>query len=121
VGNEGARLYGENFNCSTRSQGPSSQESSQKTFARISGYCEQTDVHSPQITVGESVAYSAWLRLPTEIDIKTRNVSYTYRSNELYTKIQLHNYVSQVLEATRSDFNMTLFLFSLTGICQSSS
>jgi ABC-type multidrug transport system ATPase subunit len=93
----------------------------QQTFARISGYCEQTDVHSPQITVGESVAYSAWLRLPTEIDIKTRNVSYTYRSNELYTKIQLHNYVSQVLEATRSDFNMTLFLFSLTGICHSSS
>ena len=40
----------------------------QQTFARISGYCEQTDVHSPQITVGESVAYSAWLRLPPEID-----------------------------------------------------
>ncbi|TVU02121.1 hypothetical protein EJB05_52388, partial [Eragrostis curvula] len=45
----------------------------QQTFARISGYCEQTDVHSPQLTVGESVAYSAWLRLPTEIDSKTRN------------------------------------------------
>ncbi|KAL5204060.1 hypothetical protein ABZP36_008931 [Zizania latifolia] len=45
----------------------------QQTFARISGYCEQTDVHSPQITVGESVAYSAWLRLPAEIDSKTRN------------------------------------------------
>ncbi|XP_044946360.1 ABC transporter G family member 41-like isoform X2 [Hordeum vulgare subsp. vulgare] len=45
----------------------------QQTFARISGYCEQTDVHSPQITVGESVAYSAWLRLPPEIDSKARN------------------------------------------------
>uniref|UniRef100_A0ACD5YHJ1 Uncharacterized protein n=1 Tax=Avena sativa TaxID=4498 RepID=A0ACD5YHJ1_AVESA len=45
----------------------------QQTFARISGYCEQTDVHSPQITVGESVAYSAWLRLPPEIESKTRN------------------------------------------------
>ncbi|XP_066355710.1 ABC transporter G family member 41-like [Miscanthus floridulus] len=45
----------------------------QQTFARISGYCEQTDIHSPQITVGESVAYSAWLRLPTEIDSKTRD------------------------------------------------
>ncbi|BAH91729.1 Os02g0528900 [Oryza sativa Japonica Group] len=44
----------------------------QQTFARISGYCEQTDVHSPQITVEESVAYSAWLRLPTEVDSKTR-------------------------------------------------
>lgn len=48
----------------------------QQTFARISGYCEQTDVHSPQITVEESVAYSAWLRLPTEVDSKTRRVSY---------------------------------------------
>ncbi|CAL5090732.1 unnamed protein product [Urochloa decumbens] len=45
----------------------------QETFARISGYCEQTDVHSPQITAGESVTYSAWLRLPAEIDSKTRN------------------------------------------------
>ena len=48
----------------------------QQTFARISGYCEQTDVHSPQITVGESVAYSTWLRLPIEINSKTQNVSY---------------------------------------------
>lgn len=40
----------------------------QRTFARISGYCEQFDIHSPQITVGESVKYSAWLRLPPEID-----------------------------------------------------
>ncbi|KAM3274267.1 hypothetical protein ACQJBY_043427 [Aegilops geniculata] len=45
----------------------------QQTFARISGYCEQTDVHSPQITVSESVAYSAWLRLPPEVDSKARN------------------------------------------------
>ncbi|KAH7655207.1 P-loop containing nucleoside triphosphate hydrolase protein [Dioscorea alata] len=40
----------------------------QETFTRISGYCEQTDIHSPQITVRESVIYSAWLRLPQEID-----------------------------------------------------
>jgi ABC-type multidrug transport system ATPase subunit len=25
----------------------------QDTFARISGYCEQTDVHSPQLTIWE--------------------------------------------------------------------
>ncbi|PNX57027.1 ABC transporter G family member 36-like protein, partial [Trifolium pratense] len=30
----------------------------QETFARISGYCEQTDIHSPQVTVRESVIYS---------------------------------------------------------------
>nr|XP_023885614.1 pleiotropic drug resistance protein 3-like isoform X1 [Quercus suber]POE69405.1 pleiotropic drug resistance protein 3 [Quercus suber] len=40
----------------------------QDTFARISGYCEQTDIHSPQITVEESVVYSAWLRLSSQID-----------------------------------------------------
>lgn len=46
----------------------------QETFARISGYCEQTDIHSPQITVEESVIYSAWLRLPSEINSNTRTV-----------------------------------------------
>ncbi|KAJ8773482.1 hypothetical protein K2173_004312 [Erythroxylum novogranatense] len=39
----------------------------QETFARISGYCEQTDIHSPQVTVRESLVFSAFLRLPKEI------------------------------------------------------
>lgn len=46
----------------------------QRTFARISGYCEQNDIHSPQITVKESVTYSAWLRLPPETDPDTKAV-----------------------------------------------
>ncbi|KAJ0013551.1 hypothetical protein Pint_21143 [Pistacia integerrima] len=29
----------------------------QETFARISGYCEQNDVHSPQITIEESLLF----------------------------------------------------------------
>ncbi|KAL3515877.1 hypothetical protein ACH5RR_022779 [Cinchona calisaya] len=45
----------------------------QKTFARISGYCEQTDIHSPQITVEESVIFSAWLRLHPHIDSTTKS------------------------------------------------
>ncbi|KAB5569567.1 hypothetical protein DKX38_003360 [Salix brachista] len=45
----------------------------QTTYARISGYCEQTDIHSPHITVEESVMYSAWLRLPAQIDKRTRS------------------------------------------------
>ncbi|XP_027162642.1 pleiotropic drug resistance protein 3-like isoform X1 [Coffea eugenioides] len=45
----------------------------QRTFARISGYCEQTDIHSPQITVEESVIFSAWLRLHSQIDSKTKS------------------------------------------------
>jgi ABC-type multidrug transport system ATPase subunit len=39
----------------------------QATFARISGYCEQNDIHSPQVTVRESLIYSAFLRLPKMI------------------------------------------------------
>ncbi|KAJ1696028.1 hypothetical protein LUZ63_012726 [Rhynchospora breviuscula] len=58
----------------------------QQTFARISGYCEQTDIHSPQITVEESVAYSAWLRLPAEINAKTR-----------------HDFVNEVIETIELD------------------
>lgn len=46
----------------------------QETFARISGYCEQTDIHSPHVTVYESLLYSAWLRLPHEVDSETRKV-----------------------------------------------
>ncbi|MED6135634.1 drug-responsive transcription factor pdr3 [Stylosanthes scabra] len=45
----------------------------QETFARISGYCEQNDIHSPNITVEESVMFSAWLRLPPEIDAITKS------------------------------------------------
>ncbi|ONK78765.1 uncharacterized protein A4U43_C02F22180 [Asparagus officinalis] len=45
----------------------------QETFARISGYCEQNDIHSPQVTVEESVVYSAWLRLPSQIDQTSRS------------------------------------------------
>lgn len=46
----------------------------QSTFARVSGYCEQNDIHSPHVTVYESVVYSAWLRLSPDIDNQTRKV-----------------------------------------------
>ncbi|KAI3447489.1 hypothetical protein Pfo_004154 [Paulownia fortunei] len=46
----------------------------QATFARISGYCEQNDIHSPNVTVYESVLYSAWLRLPVEVNKDTRKM-----------------------------------------------
>ena len=47
----------------------------QETFARVSGYCEQNDIHSPQVTVYESLLFSAWLRLPKDVDSKKRKVS----------------------------------------------
>ncbi|BFG24580.1 hypothetical protein CerSpe_108540 [Prunus speciosa] len=46
----------------------------QETFARISGYCEQNDIHSPYVTVYESLLFSAWLRLPPEVNSSTRKM-----------------------------------------------
>uniref|UniRef100_A0A7N0U8F5 ABC transporter domain-containing protein n=1 Tax=Kalanchoe fedtschenkoi TaxID=63787 RepID=A0A7N0U8F5_KALFE len=46
----------------------------QKTFARIAGYCEQADIHTPQVTVYESLLYSAWLRLSPDVDAATRKM-----------------------------------------------
>ena len=48
----------------------------QETFARISGYCEQMDIHSPYVTVYEALLYSAWLRLSSDVDFKTRKVDH---------------------------------------------
>ncbi|KAM0062731.1 putative ABC-type xenobiotic transporter [Helianthus debilis subsp. tardiflorus] len=46
----------------------------QETFARVSGYCEQNDIHSPHVTVYESLLYSAWLRLASDVDEATRKM-----------------------------------------------
>ncbi|KAF7030619.1 hypothetical protein CFC21_042129 [Triticum aestivum] len=46
----------------------------QATFARMSGYCEQNDIHSPQITVRESLLFSAFLRLPKEVTDQEKKV-----------------------------------------------
>ncbi|KAJ0084449.1 hypothetical protein Patl1_30941 [Pistacia atlantica] len=46
----------------------------QRTFARISGYVEQNDIHSPQVTVEESLWFSSCLRLPKEVSKDQRNV-----------------------------------------------
>ncbi|WOL15669.1 hypothetical protein Cni_G24450 [Canna indica] len=46
----------------------------QETFSRISGYCEQNDIHSPYVTVYESLVYSAWLRLAPEINKQIRQM-----------------------------------------------
>ncbi|GAU23542.1 hypothetical protein TSUD_40200 [Trifolium subterraneum] len=46
----------------------------QATFARISGYCEQNDIHSPNLTVYESIVFSAWLRLGKEVNGETQKM-----------------------------------------------
>lgn len=52
----------------------------QETFARISGYCEQNDIHSPQVTVKESLIYSAFLRLPKEVSKEEKMVGISFLS-----------------------------------------
>ncbi|XP_071701682.1 ABC transporter G family member 39-like isoform X2 [Rutidosis leptorrhynchoides] len=46
----------------------------QTTFARVSGYCEQNDIHSPHVTVCESLLFSAWLRLSLDVHITTQKM-----------------------------------------------
>ncbi|CAM0911760.1 unnamed protein product [Alopecurus aequalis] len=46
----------------------------QETFSRISGYCEQSDIHSPNLTVHESLQFSAWLRLPSNVKSRQRDI-----------------------------------------------
>lgn len=55
----------------------------QETFARISGYVEQNDIHSPQVTVEESLWFSSTLRLPKDVTKEQRKVSMKY-SLELF-------------------------------------
>jgi ABC-type multidrug transport system ATPase subunit len=44
-----------------------------QTFARISGYVEQQDVHLPQASVREALAFSARLRLPMDVEASQRD------------------------------------------------
>lgn len=60
----------------------------QKTFARVAGYCEQTDIHSPHVTVLESLQYSAWLRLPPEVDAATRKVTNNFVKHVLIILVE---------------------------------
>jgi len=80
----------------------------QETFARVSGYCEQTDIHSPSITVEESLIYSAWLRLVPEINPQTKIVSpnSTEHQNcdlEIEIKKSLVKIRAEICEASSGD------------------
>ncbi|KAH0704714.1 hypothetical protein KY285_018992 [Solanum tuberosum] len=59
----------------------------QETFARVSGYCEQTDIHSPQVTIHESLLFSAFLRLPKEV----RNEDKMVFVDEVMDLVELDN------------------------------
>jgi hypothetical protein len=78
----------------------------QDTFARVSGYCEQNDIHSPQITVRESLIFSAFLRLDPDVDNETKEVSLAIRG--FYTSFLLLSYALSS--------RMTLDTFSSTSL-----
>ena len=59
----------------------------QSTFARVSAYCEQNDIHSPNVTVYESLVYSAWLRLSSDVEPETQKVS----SRSEFLQLQWHD------------------------------
>ena len=59
----------------------------QDTFSRISGYCEQSDIHSPNLTVYESLQFCAWLRLPSNTESRQRDVC-ALTSCSLYHRLE---------------------------------
>ncbi|KAK6122137.1 hypothetical protein DH2020_044127 [Rehmannia glutinosa] len=65
----------------------------QKSFARISGYVEQSDIHSPQVTVIESLWFSSFLRLPEEVNEGQRKacqaVRLIHRTKRLTIAVEL--------------------------------
>ncbi|KAB5541677.1 hypothetical protein DKX38_014651 [Salix brachista] len=50
----------------------------QVTFARVSGYCEQIDIHLPFVTVYESLLYSASMRLAADVKKETRKAYHLF-------------------------------------------
>ncbi|KAJ2743730.1 ATP-binding cassette transporter snq2 [Coemansia sp. BCRC 34301] len=49
-----------------------------RSFRRITGYCEQLDVHNPHATVREALRFSAALRQPTDAPDSERNAYVEY-------------------------------------------
>ncbi|KAI8541805.1 hypothetical protein RHMOL_Rhmol08G0090400 [Rhododendron molle] len=69
----------------------------QDTYVRISGYCKQSDIHSPQITILESLTYSAWLRLPPEIDRNTKSIMLMKRGGQIIFLGELGKHSSKLI------------------------
>ena len=70
----------------------------QETFSRISGYCEQNDIHSPNVTVKESLIYSAWLRLPKDVDKRKRMVNeWRILCDHFYANLHLKSFFGNSL------------------------
>jgi ABC-type multidrug transport system ATPase subunit len=62
----------------------------QNSFARVAGYVEQNDIHSPQVTVEESLWFSSSLRLPNDISREDKH-SFVEKVMELVELDQLRH------------------------------
>lgn len=62
----------------------------QNSFARVSGYVEQNDIHSPQVTVEESLWFSSSLRLPHDIS-KEEKIAFVEQVMELVELVPLRH------------------------------
>lgn len=62
----------------------------QNSFARVSGYVEQNDIHSPQVTVEESLWFSSSLRLPHDIS-REEKIAFVEQVMELVELVPLRH------------------------------
>jgi ABC-type multidrug transport system ATPase subunit len=64
-----------------------------KTFSRISGYVEQTDIHSPMTTVREAVQFSARLHLSESVSLTIKNAF----AEEIMSTLELSPMANQIV------------------------
>jgi ABC-type multidrug transport system ATPase subunit len=63
------------------------------TWQRTSGYCEQSDIHNPYLSLRESLEFGASCRLPAKMTEKERHT----RVDEVIDLMQLREYESMVI------------------------
>jgi ABC-type multidrug transport system ATPase subunit len=68
----------------------------EKSFARLTAYCEQQDIHNSFATVREALAFSAALRLPRDVDAATRDAFVEEVVDMLKLRYIAHRMVGEV-------------------------
>jgi ABC-type transport system involved in cytochrome c biogenesis ATPase subunit len=85
-------------------------------FERITGYCEQIDVHNPNATVREALQFSAYLRQPADVP-KKEKVEYVEQILELMEMQQIGDALIGDLEegvgTQKKNANVLLLLLNL--------
>ena len=82
----GGRITGE--------QKPNGCNKTQSTLARVMGYVEQNDIHTPALTVVESLRFSAHLRLDRNVSKRSESVFVDNVSCALISRASHQNHCS---------------------------